>query len=262
MTEWVTIDRDFSHSAGGGYIASITPAFFFIKKSDLDAADGERVMWDSSTVFNGFLDTAETIEVVSDNVNDTSAGSGAQSLLITGILPSGSESTEVLTLNGTTIVETVNQYSFVRSLRVFNAGTTILTNLSANGNTGLITATAKTSGNLMNTISPTSGISSLGAFVIPKGYRQYITKLQANITKTGGGSNPLIKLRIRVSVGPGQPFIPFFEAENDSAVSSGVTLETPNTPPIPAGSKWVLTLQTDTNNTSITGTGITLLEKI
>ena len=262
MTERVTIDRDFSHSVGGGHISSMNPSFFFIKKSDLDSANGERVIWDSATVFDGFLGAAQTLEVVSDNINDTAAGSGARSIRVLGITSTGSTGFEIVTLNGTTTVETVNQYSFVQDLRVITAGTTSVASLSANGNTGIISVSAKTSGNLMNCIPAGSGISSLGANVITKGYKQFFTKLQANITKTGGGSNPLITFRIRVSLGAGQPFIPFFEAENDSAVSSGVTLVTPNSPAIPAGASWVLTAQTDTNNTSITGTAFTVLEKV
>ena len=262
MTELVTIDRDFSHAVGGGHVDNMLSSFFFIKKSDLDTANGERVIWDSAGVFDGFLSAAETMEVVSDDVNDTGAGSGARTIRVLGIGPLGNTISEVITLNGTTLVETVQTYSFVADLRVLSSGTVSVASLSSNGNTGVINVNAKTSSNLMNCVPAGSGISSLGASVIPVGYRQFITKLQANITKVGGGANPLITFRIRVSLGTGQPFIPFFEATNDSAVSSGVTLETPNSPPIPAGASWVLTATTDTNNTSITGTAFTVLEKV
>ena len=262
MSDRITIDRDFSHAVGGGHVNKMFSDFYFVKNSDLDVAHGERVIWDSTGVFDGFLSAAETIEIVSDNTNDTSAGSGARSVSVEGILANGDAGVELVTMNGTTVVETVNTYSFIRRLRVQDAGTVAITALATNGNTGLITATAKTSSNIMNCIVANAGVSALAANQIPANHKQFVNRLQANIAKTGGGSNPVVTLRLRVSLAAGRPFITFFEAQTDSAVASNLTLDVVNAVPIPAGSTWVATAQTDTNSTSITGTIFTVLEKV
>ena len=75
--------------------------------------------------------------VVSGSANDAAAGTGARTLLLTGILASGAESSEIITLNGTTPVNSSGSYIHVTSLEVLTAG-------SGGVNAGIITATAAT----------------------------------------------------------------------------------------------------------------------
>lgn len=69
------------------------------------------------------LDDAETINVVSTDAVDNGAGTGARTVKIKGLDFEFLEIEEELTLNGLTIVPTVNKFIRIESCRVLTAGT-------------------------------------------------------------------------------------------------------------------------------------------
>ena len=83
-----------------------------------------------------FMEAADAITFVSDNVNDAAGGSGAIVLLIEGLAETTFEfQDEVIILDGLTPVSTANNYERFNSVRVVGSG-------SSKGNEGTITGTA------------------------------------------------------------------------------------------------------------------------
>ena len=93
------------------------------------------------------LTTASTLDVVSDSSNDdgSPAGTGAQTILITGLDANRKTQTEILTMDGTTTVTTTKTYLGVNRIVVLSSGST-------NSNVGNITVTATTGGSNPNVI--------------------------------------------------------------------------------------------------------------
>jgi hypothetical protein len=88
--------------------------------ADVDTG-GQEIVGSFGGTFN-IMTTADTLDVVSSSANDTSAGTGAQSVLISGIDANFSTITEIVTLNGTTPVTTTNSFLGVNRAVVLASG--------------------------------------------------------------------------------------------------------------------------------------------
>ena len=71
-----------------------------------------------------FFPSAITLGIASTNVNDTSAGTGAQAVLITGLDSNYDEITEIISLSGQTEVNSTAQFLRVQSALVVASGST------------------------------------------------------------------------------------------------------------------------------------------
>lgn len=128
-----------------------------------------------------FLTAAETMSVASTDAADTSAGTGARTVLMEGLDNNFDEISETITLNGTTPVITVNSYIRLLDMTTITAG-------SDASNQGDITATATGSGDPQNQIR-TAGNKSLAVqFTVPNGK----TALLLSLTFSAGTNDAMI----------------------------------------------------------------------
>lgn len=97
--------------------------------------------------------TARVHAVASGSANDAAAGTGARTVRLTGVLASGLSSSETITLNGTSGVNSSASYIHVTSLEVLTAG-------SGGVNAGIITATAATDSTVTCSIHTGDNLSS------------------------------------------------------------------------------------------------------
>jgi hypothetical protein len=152
--------------------------------SDVDSAATEVV-----ASFGGAfvpLTTASTLSVVSTSTSDTSAGTGAQSVVIIGVDANRVAQTEVVTLNGTTPVVTTSTWLGINRMAIYLAG-------SGKANAGTITATggAATQGEI-----PTGqGTSQQAIFFTQVDHHLLADFLSINAEKTGGGASPKVRVR-------------------------------------------------------------------
>jgi len=105
--------------------------------ADVDSASPEII-----AAFGGtftYLTSASTLTLVSSSVNDTSAGTGARSLVIYGVDANRKTQIEVVALNGTTNVVTDTTWLGINRASIYLAG-------SGLANDGNITITATTGG--------------------------------------------------------------------------------------------------------------------
>lgn len=104
--------------------------------------------------------------LVSTSANDTSAGTGARTIEVTGNTSTGIES-ETVAMNGLTPVATTKAYDFIIELETQTAG-------SVTTNVGTITATAQTDGTVTISMPPAKGEEYNGAFKCPTGHKAYL----------------------------------------------------------------------------------------
>jgi hypothetical protein len=141
-------------------------------------------IWSQGGLYS-YPPSATTMTVSSSNVNDTSAGTGARTVLISGLDGNYNEISETITMNGQTAVTTTNSFIRVNRAIVLTAG-------SGGANAGIIyvgtgTVTTGVPANIYTTINGDGTNQTLQAFwTVPANYTAYI--YQTNIS-TGNSSN-------------------------------------------------------------------------
>ena len=128
--------------------------------SDLGSGLTEQIPTSSTTAF--------TVTVSSASANDTAAGTGARTVLLSGLDANWNLQSETITLNGQTGVTSANSYIFVNTLQVITSG-------SGGTNAGIIyigtgTITAGVPATKYVAILAGYGISRSGFFAVPANY--------------------------------------------------------------------------------------------
>jgi hypothetical protein len=123
-----------------------------------------------------FQTTAQTVNVVSDNVNDDVAGTGARTLRIQGLDSSFDLVEETVDMDGTTTVTTTQTFLRVFRMSVETAGT-------SENNEGDITATYSSTTDTAATITAGNGQTLMTVYTIPNGYTGYLLSLNISSGK-------------------------------------------------------------------------------
>lgn len=114
---------------------------------------------------------AESLEILSDDANDNATGTGLRTVILQGLDSDYNEIAEVLTLNGTTPVPTVNQYLRTRAVTGITAGA------KSGNNEGIITlqTVGGGAGSERQVMTPGSGVTFTGLYTVPNGKRALAT---------------------------------------------------------------------------------------
>jgi hypothetical protein len=186
-TEVVGLDgklRTLSLPYGDAIAHGIIPDHVGINKFGANESVGtsEELIWPES---NGrtYLTSAEQLQVSSTDADDTAAGTGARTVLLTGQTGAYVEITETVTLNGLTAVETVNSFYRIYRAKVVTAG-------SSGINEGTINIRDNADTNLKALISANRGQSELLFFTIPAGKKGFMPHIQA-----GESANKRVTIR-------------------------------------------------------------------
>jgi hypothetical protein len=123
----------------------------------------------------GLPNSASTVTVVSDSVEDDIGGLGARTVLITGLDDSFNEITETLECGGTSIsTPTTSLFWRIYRVKVITCGT------YQSSNIGTLTFAYTGNGNAL-AINPLAGSSETTHFVIPSGKTGYLSNLYTNV---------------------------------------------------------------------------------
>lgn len=155
---------------------------------DLDTGANEDVV--SFGGLQTFLSTAETLDIVSSDGADTSAGTGARIVNINGIDANGLEITEDVIMNGTTPVTTVNSYLFVNEVLVIESGSSL-------HNIGNITIDGTTSSTILAYVLTTYSATHQASYRVPSDHKCYVNDLYVTADKLSG-SSPRVIFYIKV----------------------------------------------------------------
>jgi hypothetical protein len=184
------------------------------------------------------------MDVVSDSVNDSAAGTGLRTLLISGVDGTGAEISEVVTMNGTTDVTTVNSYLRVNFMTGITAGSTGF-------NEGIVTATASTAATTQSHMGVNTSITTDSHYTVPLGKSAFAAEVQLNVAKNAGGQLPLIEFKgfVRDSAA-NSTWIQFFDQIVDSNVENSLFVPIQLCCEVPAAARADIRIRatTDQNN--------------
>ena len=104
----VNFEHPFDLNVSSG---ALSPSYKQVYKFGQNAVVGNSMetIWQQGGLYS-YPPSASTMTVSSSDVNDTSAGTGARTVLISGLNASYNEASETIILNGQTAVTTVNTY--------------------------------------------------------------------------------------------------------------------------------------------------------
>jgi len=133
------------------------------------------------------------MKVSSADADDTSAGTGARTVLITGLDADYAVISETVTMNGQTAVTTTNSFLRVNSMLVTTAGTSL-------ANEGVIyigtgTVTSGVPATIYNVIAAGFNNATSSQYTIPAGYTGYLAVARIGLAQDAGTT--LITARTR-----------------------------------------------------------------
>lgn len=128
-----------------------------------------------------------------DGKTGAPTSAGARTVRITGLISwAAAESSETVTLDGTTAVNTVSSYVIIHRMKVLTAGTTSI-------NVGTITATAATDATITAVIIPGEGQTSMAIYGVPSTQKFYMTSFTASINDSTATVRVDMSLRVNES---------------------------------------------------------------
>ena len=157
----------------------------FGRNQDIDSGSVPEDVWEGGSSYTGFpTGSAELVTAVSDDSNDTSAGSGARTIRIYGLDANGAEQNEVITLNGTSLVDSVNTYTRVNRVIVLTSGSS-----NQAFNAGAISIAHKTTtANIFASVPIGTNQSQIAAYTIPAGKTGYLRNLSVEMKRSNSAN--------------------------------------------------------------------------
>lgn len=137
------------------------------------------------------LTTASTLTVSSSSSDDSSLGTGARSLFISGLDSTRRSQIEFITLNGTTPVVTTNTWLGINRVVVFTVG-------SGSVNAGDISLTDTTGGTNQAYIPTGKSVTQQCIYHVQDGHIGLIRRITINALKLTGGQSPRITAELVV----------------------------------------------------------------
>jgi hypothetical protein len=130
-------------------------------------------VWEGTTSAGGLYvppSSAVQMTLVSSSANDAAAGTGAQQVQINGLDSNYNMLSEVLALNGTTAVTSVNSYLRINQISVTASGS---------GATNAGTITCKNSTSLYAQINPGIGQTQMAIYTVPNNFILLVSSVSA-----------------------------------------------------------------------------------
>jgi hypothetical protein len=140
-------------------------------------------IWPGAAVYP-FMTAATSLEVLSNNVNDTAAGTGAQQVIISGLDINYNTITSTINLNGTTVVAVPTQFFRINSARC----ALITPTTGSQTNIGTITIRDAGGGTTRAIINPGIGTSQQAIYTVPNGFLLTIQSMELQIPGSAGGT--------------------------------------------------------------------------
>lgn len=146
--------------------------------------------------------TSLKFEAVSSSVNDTAAGTGARTIEVTGVDTNWQEKLEIITLNGITPVQSVNNYFRVTKAEVLTTGT------YGGANAGNILVRGTGGGTSFVQIDTSTGESFSSHFFVPLGFIGFVSG--ANFSTDSG---KIVSLKVQARANANLVTAPFSPLE-------------------------------------------------
>jgi len=179
-----------SHSFDLAVIEGDVPGHAIFEKygrnSDIDTGSAPEDIWNGEGEYTGFpTGSAETLEIRSDDTSDTSGGTGARTVTITGLLDgSYNEMPDVtVTLNGTSWVS-LGAQTYLRCSRAV-----VVTAGSSGHNEGELTIRhTTTTANIFAVMPALQNQTAIAAYTVPLGKTLYIKRVNFQMARANGSA--------------------------------------------------------------------------
>ena len=238
----ITSKNDFITDVSRGKVGDFRTVVVEGHNSTLDTADGDADLWGCGGNLS-YLSVAETLNVVSTDANDTSAGTGARKVAILGLDASFNVISDVVTLDGTTPVESFVAFYRITGLFLLSAGSSLT-------NEGTINFTSSISATLQGCIDPGYSQGVQGFFTLAAGTKGIIKQVELHCTRVGGGQTPDVNFRMYVrSPGANNPWFVILERKMDTSVQDQLVVPFPLSNRLVAGADLRFTASTTVNVT-------------
>ena len=184
---WDSITKNGKHEpfelqVSRGYITNHDPQNIFGYGTTPASAGIFRTVWENmGTTEYVFPSSALTMQLVSTAAGDTA------SITIVGLDANYAVISEVLVLNGTTNVPTVNQYLRINSISVSTGSATNPTGVVSLSNGGVVYAQINTG--VFNGTTSSLGRSQMAVYTVPAGYTFYGYRYGAYSSFNGNSAN-------------------------------------------------------------------------
>lgn len=170
-------DTEYFLEVSKGNIPGASSVLKFGYNADIDSGSTPEDVWSNGGIYT-FPSSASLASIVSSSTNDTSAGTGARTITIEGLDSNYNLQSETITLNGTTSVNSNNQY-----IRVFRAY--VVTAGSGEVNAGNISITV--SSVIVAHIPADVGQTQMAIYTVPAGYTAYLLGWNGFVVKKNAG---------------------------------------------------------------------------
>ena len=157
----------------------------FGRNSSISTTSTPEDIWNGGGIYTGMPDTAEPLEIFSSSANDTAAGTGARTVLISNLLNDQCVKLPdvTVTLNGTTPVS-LGPAAYYRASRV-----KVLTAGSGGENAGTLTLRHQTTtANIFCVMEAGANQSSVAAYTVPFGYTLYVSWINIQLARANGSN--------------------------------------------------------------------------
>jgi hypothetical protein len=164
-------------AASGWYGSNMKYVFKFGHNPDMDVSGTEDI-WSAGGIYAFYPTSGVSIEALSSSASDASAGTGARTILVSGLDENGIEQLKTFTTNGTSTVSIDGSW-----MRVFRAY--VLTSGSAGTNVGNITIRQSGAGATAAHILADEGQTLQAIYTIPKGFNGLLLGGHLSLGKAG-----------------------------------------------------------------------------
>jgi hypothetical protein len=200
-------------SLSRGLVAGMQPVYKFGKSTTVGATSFSTI-WKAGGLYETPT-TATVATIVSDSANDTAVGTGARTIQIEGLDEDFNFQSEVVTLDGTSSVNSTLTYIRLNRMFVLTAG-------SLSNAAGLITCTVDSK--LVCRIDDNDNQSQVAHYTIPANKTGYLDQLSFGV---GSGKEVEMRIAIRRPGGVYRSVSNFFLYQNTENITLSMPVSIP-----------------------------------
>jgi len=222
-----TFDKPFLQAVGEGLV----PGYSVTNKFGFHEAVGSTLIPISTAGVYQTPTTAQSIEIVSDDANDTAAGSGAQTVTVVGLDANWDEQTVTATMDGTTPAAITGTWLRVYRAYVETSGT--YASQVAGSHAGTLTIQNSGAGVVWGVIGIADsgfpiGQTEIAVMTIPAGFTGYV--LSKHITVESNKVPNILWFRRENADDVTTPFAPMRLFERHNGAAGEITYSPPASP--------------------------------